>query len=88
MRPAVAVASSQRGQAPADMCKKRGEEEVLIEHGPEEQFIEVETADGDVQGGISIAGIVVLALLLLLTVVSGGYVIIQYVEADLGAHQE
>lgn len=70
------------------MCKTRSEEEVLIEHGPEEEFVEVETAGEDVQGAISIAGIVVLALLLLLTVVTGGYVIIQYAEADVGANQE
>ncbi|KAL3187628.1 hypothetical protein MRX96_025114 [Rhipicephalus microplus] len=72
------------------MCKDRGEEEVLIKHGPEEQVIEVETADVDVdvQSGISIAGIVLLAILLLITFVTGAYVIIQYVEADLGARRE
>lgn len=71
------------------MCKKRSEEDVLIEHGPEEQLVEVETAGGEIDGAVSITGIVVLALLLLLTVFTGGYVIIQYVEADVaGARQE
>ncbi|KAH6946953.1 hypothetical protein HPB50_016242 [Hyalomma asiaticum] len=70
------------------MCKKRSEEEILIERGPEEEVIEVETADGNDQGAISIAGILVLAILLLLTFATGGYVIIrscvglQYIYSD------
>lgn len=70
------------------MCKKRSEEEILIERGPEEEVIEVETAGGNDQGTFSIAGILVLAILLLLTFATGGYVIIRYVETDVSARRE
>lgn len=64
------------------MCKKVGKDEEVVERGSEEQLIEVEPEEDFALGAGSIAGIVTLALLLLCTIIGGGFIIIKYADAE------
>lgn len=64
------------------MCKKLGQEEEVVEQGSEEQLIEVEPEEDFALGPRSIVGIVSLVLILLGTIIVGGFLIIKFADEE------